>query len=532
MNQLKISTRLVLLVALLSFMLIGGAIMGLYGITQANKALQTVYEDRTVPVGQLAERSRTNTRNGWLVASVLADPSPEKSSKALAEIAANTASGDAEFAAYMATYLTDEEKVLAKAFTEAHSKFQKDGLDPAVAALKVGDFSQAKSVYAGQLEPLAELAKTTLAPLIQLQLKVAREEYNAAVSRYYLIRNMAIGSLALGLPLAGLFSFVLIRNLSRSLQSAVALADAVADGDLRQTVPSEGKDEISQLLESLKRMSDSLTNVVTQVRSSSENVASASSEIAQGNHDLSARTERQASALEETAASMEQLGSTVTQNADHARQANLLARDASHIAVEGGQVFDQVVSTMKGISESSRKIADIIGVIDGIAFQTNILALNAAVEAARAGEQGRGFAVVASEVRSLAGRSADAAREIKTLINDSVERVEQGSALVDQAGSTMGNVVAAIQRVTDIVGEISSASQEQATGVSQVGEAVIQMDEATQQNAALVEQMAAAASSLQTQSEGLVQVVSVFKLQGGHSHSAIASSHWLAAPSH
>jgi methyl-accepting chemotaxis protein len=252
-------------------------------------------------------------------------------------------------------------------------------------------------------------------------------------------------------------------------------------------------------------------------------VATASAEIAQGNNDLSARTESQASALEQTSAAMEQLGATVVQNADSAAQANQLARNASSVAVQGGQVVGQVVETMKGINDSSRKIADIISVIDGIAFQTNILALNAAVEAARAGEQGRGFAVVASEVRSLAGRSAEAAKEIKGLIIDSVRRVEQGSALVDRAGVTMTEVVNAIKRVTDLVGEISSASKEQSIGVAQVGEAITQMDQATQQNAALVEEMAAAASSLKSQASDLVGTVELFKLPAGRESRAYAS---------
>jgi methyl-accepting chemotaxis protein len=262
----------------------------------------------------------------------------------------------------------------------------------------------------------------------------------------------------------------------------------------------------------LQSMQSSLVQLVLQVRQGSESVATASAEIAQGNHDLSARTEQQASALEETAASMEQLSATVRQNADSAAQANQLAQSASSVAVQGGDVVAEVVTTMQGINESSRRIADIISVIDGIAFQTNILALNAAVEAARAGEQGRGFAVVASEVRSLAGRSAEAAKEIKLLISASVDRVAQGTVLVDKAGATMTEVVSAIRRVTGIVGEISAASGEQSAGVSQIGEAVIQIDQVTQQNAALVEEMAAAASSMKNQARDLVNAVAVFTL--------------------
>ncbi len=298
---------------------------------------------------------------------------------------------------------------------------------------------------------------------------------------------------------------------------AVDLADAVAKGDLTQTIASEGKDEIAKLMDALRGMSQSLVKVVSNVREGSQGVANASAEIAQGNNDLSARTEQQASALEETAASMEELSATVKQNADSALQANQLAMNASSVAVKGGAVVAQVVETMKGINESSRKISDIISVIDGIAFQTNILALNAAVEAARAGEQGRGFAVVASEVRSLAGRSADAAKEIKSLINASVERVEHGTALVDEAGTTMSEVVDSIRRVTDLMSEISAASNQQAAGVAQVGEAVTHMDQTTQQNAALVEEMAAAASSLKSQAQDLVQVVAVFHVSAGDS---------------
>jgi methyl-accepting chemotaxis protein len=301
------------------------------------------------------------------------------------------------------------------------------------------------------------------------------------------------------------------RQLGGEPDEVMAIADAVSKGDLSTPIRLENRSQAS-IMAAMAAMQASLQNVVGTVRQSSEALASASSQIAHGNQDLSARTESQASALEETAASMEELGSTVKQNADNAKQANQLAQSASTVAVKGGEVVAEVVDTMKGINESSRKINDIISVIDGIAFQTNILALNAAVEAARAGEQGRGFAVVAGEVRSLAGRSAEAAKEIKQLITDSVERVEQGSALVDQAGSTMNEVVTSIRRVTDIMAEISAASAEQSAGVAQVGEAVTQMDQATQQNAALVEEMAAAAGSLRSQAQELVQAVAVFKL--------------------
>jgi methyl-accepting chemotaxis protein len=332
------------------------------------------------------------------------------------------------------------------------------------------------------------------------------------------LRNQLLTMLGVVLALGVLGSVVGIvaaRSITSQLGGepgeVMSIASAVAEGDLSTRIELR-KGAQTSIMGAMVRMQHSLQEVVSTVRHGSEAVSTASAEIAQGNQDLSARTEAQASALEETAASMEELSSTVKQNADNAKQANQLAQSASTVAVHGGEVVAQVVDTMKGINDSSKKIADIISVIDGIAFQTNILALNAAVEAARAGEQGRGFAVVASEVRTLAGRSADAAKEIKALIGDSVQRVEQGSALVDQAGATMNEVVSSIRRVTDIMAEISAASSEQSAGVAQVGEAVTQMDQVTQQNAALVEEMAAAASSLKAQAQELVNTVAVFKL--------------------
>ncbi|MBY0454065.1 MAG: HAMP domain-containing protein [Burkholderiaceae bacterium] len=309
-----------------------------------------------------------------------------------------------------------------------------------------------------------------------------------------------------------LTALVFVRSITRPLAHAEQLARAVAQGDLSGTDIPHGSNEVGDLIEAQQQMRAKLRPVVAHVRTSSHNVAVASAEIAQGNNDLSARTESQASALGETAAAMDQLSATVQKNADHARQANQLADNACTVAVKGGEVVAQVVRTMHDINASSQKISDIIGVIDSIAFQTNILALNAAVEAARAGEQGRGFAVVASEVRSLAGRSAQAAQEIKTLIHASVERVAQGSMLVDNAGVTMTQVVDSIRQVTDIMGEISIASQEQSRGVAQVDSAITQMDQATQQNAALVEQMAAAATNLRGQAQELVEVVAIFQM--------------------
>jgi methyl-accepting chemotaxis protein len=383
-------------------------------------------------------------------------------------------------------------------------------------ALKAaGDAAGARTVAQGRFVAVTEDYIRVTQALLDNQVRIVHEtnqQIDAMFQQLYLVGAVLL-LLCIGMAL--FISMNLTRSISQGIESAQAAAQRIGEGDLSESLPQTRPDEIGRLFASLSGMQSNLIKVVSQVRQGSEGVSTASSEIAQGNQDLSARTETQASALEQTAASMEELSSAVKQNADHARHASQLANNASSVAVQGGQVVSQVVDTMKGMSDASRKIADIIGVIDGIAFQTNILALNAAVEAARAGEQGRGFAVVAGEVRTLAGRSAEAAKEIKTLITASVQQVEQGTALVDQAGQTMQEIVTAIQQVADIVTEISSASNEQSLGVSQVGEAVSQMDQVTQQNAALVEQMAAAAASLRGQSQDLVQTVAVFKLAAG-----------------
>jgi methyl-accepting chemotaxis protein len=341
-------------------------------------------------------------------------------------------------------------------------------------------------------------------------------------AKYVQDRGYLLAASALAIVLAVVAAVVVTRSITRPIDRAVKLAEQVAAGDLTSRITVDSTDETGKLLSALKAMNDSLAKVVGQVRQSSDSISTGSSQIAAGNADLSQRTEEQASNLQQTAASMEELTSTVRSNADTARHATELASSASAIATQGGQAVEQVVSTMEAITASSKKIADIIGVIDGITFQTNILALNAAVEAARAGEQGRGFAVVASEVRNLAQRSAAAAGEIKGLINDSVSKVETGSLQVGEAGRTMGEIVAQVKRVSDLISEIGAATQEQTQGISQVGDAVTQLDQVTQQNAALVEQSAAAAQSLSHQAARLVQAVRVFTLTKGEQTLAAA----------
>ncbi len=326
---------------------------------------------------------------------------------------------------------------------------------------------------------------------------------------------IVVGSLVAVLGLLALGLAIIVRSVASPLRHAIKIARRVTDGDLTQRIEVKSRDEAGQLMQALQDMNESLSGIVTDVRSSTDSIATASREIAQGNADLSSRTEEQASSLEETASSMEELTATVKQNAENAKQANQLAVNASDIAVKGGLAVNEVVQTMASISDSSKKIVDIISVIEGIAFQTNILALNAAVEAARAGEQGRGFAVVAAEVRNLAQRSAAAAKEIKTLIGDSVDKVDMGAKQVDQAGATMTEIVTAVKRVTDIMSEIAAASHEQSAGIEQVNQAITQMDEMTQQNAALVEEATAAAEAMQEQAGSLSEAVSVFKLETG-----------------
>src|SRR5450830_297021 len=513
LKNLTIKARLIFVVSFLSLLLALFGAVGLFSQQKSNADLQSLYEDHLVGLAQLEQVIASVNAGRYGISSAIVGDSGEID-KSMTELQKTLKQGDEIWKQFLTTNLTPQAAKLAEQFTAQNKKFITDGVKPAIEALNNRDFQSAGELFNGPLLTIFKQINVTMNQLMQLQQDEGKELYAQAQGRYHALLTLTIAAIVLGLSVAAIMGIWLVRAISGPLNEAVKVAQGVANGDLTQSIHVHSGDEAGQLMAALQTMNTRLQQIVGEVRMGTDLIATASSEIASGNLDLSARTEHQAGSLEETASAMEELTSTVKQNADNARQANQLATSASEVAVQGGQVVSQVVATMNNINDSSKKIVDIISVIDGIAFQTNILALNAAVEAARAGEQGRGFAVVASEVRSLAQRSAAAAKEIKMLIDDSVDKVGQGSKLVAQAGVTMDEVVASVRRVTDVMGEITAASQEQSSGIEEVNRAITQMDEATQQNAALVEQAAAAAQSLQEQAGRLSQAVSVFKING------------------
>ena len=526
-SNLKVGVRLGLGFALVILAGLVVAILGRIELSSIEKEMSLLVTDRVVKVGQL-NRIKDNLNEVAHAVNNIATSSDQQQMQAekqsIEDIRRKTS---LLMQALTASIQSAEGRALMEKLTQISGPYNAN-IDEITNAAMAGNSEPVSPELLRKSRAFLQAYLQALDNLLAHQEEVmgqsAKTVQNTTVFTGQLMLIIAGVASLVGAAIAWALTRSITRQLGGEPDYTVSVVHAIASGNLAVDVQTQDGDSTSLLAE-IKIMRDGLAKVVAHVREGSEAVASASTQISEGNQDLSSRTEEQASALQQTAASMEQLSSTVKQNADNARQANQLAQNASTVAIQGGSVVAQVVDTMKGINDSSKKIADIIGVIDSIAFQTNILALNAAVEAARAGEQGRGFAVVASEVRSLAGRSADAAKEIKELITDSVTRVEQGTSLVSQAGVTMGEVVSSIRRVTDIMGEISAASSEQSAGVSQVGEAVTQMDQTTQQNAALVEEMAAAAASLSGQAQDLVQTVAVFKLGNNYSLSNTRAPH-------
>ena len=508
----SVGMRLVYLIAFNSMLLIGTGIAALMALKQSNEVTRHIYSSQLTASKLLADaRSNQVLVRVLLDQAAFAPDAPDAATRITAAESFMQKSHEA-WTAYSAMERSAEEQRLAAEVSARRDAFFNDGVKPLVSALRSGDRDAIGRHVMATIPALDRQLNARGSELAAMQLASAKTEYDTSQDNYSMFMRGAIGFIIFGV-LLGIGVASLIRaSIVQPLAEMMTHFDRIAVGDLSAHIPPAGRNEIGRLMEGLRRMQHSLSAMVHDLRAGSSLIATASQEIASGNADLSQRTEEQAASLQQTAASMERLAETVKQNANSARQASTFSVDASSIAAEGGRVVHQVVDTMKNINAASTKIVDIIGVIEGIAFQTNILALNAAVEAARAGEQGRGFAVVASEVRTLAQRSSGAAKEIKELINNSVTQVANGTALVDQAGQTMDKIVGAVGRVENIMVEISKASAEQSDGIDQVAIAISQMDSVTQQNAALVEEAAAVAESLEEQARKLNDAVAAFRL--------------------
>ncbi|SMG31643.1 methyl-accepting chemotaxis protein [Paraburkholderia susongensis] len=519
LKNLSIRKSLTLMIASFGVVLLLGAAAGLLSLRASNASLQQMYTVDTPAVADLEGSSGQLLRLRLALAtyaSLVALNDQDGASAVLKRFDQYRKASDERLARYLgrASGEADEQRLI-RDMQQQRDTFLREGVESALAALKSGDTNAFQQLQAHKLPSLYSAYEKAMLALEQLQLDHGAQRYQDAQNLFYVICVTVAVGMVLSLLGGWLGRAVLVRAIVSPVDATIAQFQRIANGDLTGRIDVTSNNEMGRLAAALRKMQESLIATVSAVRQGTESIDTGVSEIAAGNADLSQRTEEQAASLEETAASIEQLTSTVKQTADNAKQASSLAQGASTLAAQGGELTGQVVGTMHGIVGDSRRIADIVGVIEGIAFQTNILALNAAVEAARAGEQGRGFAVVASEVRSLAQRSAAAAKEIKGLIDESTARVEAGSQLVERSGSTMSEIVAAIARVSAIMGEIAAAAIEQSTGIDQVNLAVAQMDEVTQQNAALVEQAAAAASSLEEQARKLSAAVAVFRTASG-----------------
>ena len=515
-NNIQIKTLLRGAMAMLSLllMLVGG--VGLYGMSHSNDALQETYGNQLASSQALGEAMLGMTRMRLALDRGVMPGEGDDAKAVVDRSMVFVDSAEAAWKRYLALPQDAEEKALATEFGRKRQDFMEKGILPVQKALRENNADAALKIAKKDLPDLQRSMATAYEALQAFQYRTGESNFNDAQAGFRQVRVLCFLLIAFGLVVAALCTTTLQRAIVRPVEEALAVFERIAAGDLTSRITNVSRNEVGRMMQALVAMQESLSNIVSQVRGGTDSIASATQQIATGNLDLSQRTEEQASSLEETAASMEELTSAVRQNSDNARQAGVLASDASQIALKGGDVVGRVVDTMNEINGSSRKVVEIIAVIEGIAFQTNILALNAAVEAARAGEQGRGFAVVAGEVRTLAQRAAAAAQEIEALISESGQRGGSGTKLVAEPGQTMGEIVNAVKRVTDIMNEISAATQEQTSGIEQVNQAVTQMDQVTQQNAALVEEAAAAAGALEEQAQKLNGVVSVFRLSGSH----------------
>ena len=508
-NNLSIKARLCAALALLSLIMLGVGLMGLAATSGLNGDLKALHERVVQPLLHIAKVNILTRQNALLADQAVLHGDAKSANDASVELDNNRQNIMTEWNAYIAGVSDAGERADAEAFWKLRTQFAQS-IDSSLTALVGGNLELAKKNRIDQVESVTREMVDAGDALFARQSKGISAALGNAERSYRSERFWAIGAMVFGLAAAGVLGYLLLSSVTGALGKSVEVAEQIAAGRLDNSIKIHGRDEFSQLLASLRKMDSTLSSIVTNAKAGADSVRATAQQLSQGNNDLSRRTQEQAAALEETAASMEEMTATVKQNADNARHANQLASSAREHAENGGAVVQRAVGAMNEINSASRKIADIIGVIDEIAFQTNLLALNAAVEAARAGEQGRGFAVVASEVRNLAQRSASAAKEIKTLINDSVSKVKVGSDLVDESGRTLAGIVDEVKKVTDIVAEIRAASEEQAAGIQQVNNAITQMDHSTQQNAALVEQSTAASRAMVDQATELSQQMAYF----------------------
>lgn len=511
MKNFTIKQRLLFATGCLSFLLVVTGIGGLYSLSTNNHSTQSIYNDNLLSLVDL-NIVNNNLLTNQLTLSNAVEMSQDQVEASVQSIAEKRSITNETWKHYMTTVMTPREKEIAEEFIKNREAYSIQAFRPALKLLQEGNKEQAIILINGSVQELFKPINENLKDLISIQASSGKIQYDKSQDTFTTFLYGSISIILFGLIVAISMTIWLVTSISKPLNKAVEIANNVSKGDLTQHIEVTSTDETGQLLLALKTMTENLRNIVSQVRLGTDTIATASSEIASGNLDLSSRTEQQASSLEETASSMEEITSTVKHNSANAQQANQLSMKASQLAVKGGEVVDMVIQKMQGINDSSKQMSEIISVIDNIAFQTNILSLNASVEAARAGDQGRGFAVVASEVRNLAQRSAQAAKEIKLLIANSVVQIHSGSDLVNEAGQRMTDIVTSIKHVSDIMAEISTASREQESGIEQINQAISEMDNVTQQNAALVEEAAAAAESLQDQAITLTDIVATFKV--------------------